>query len=72
LQGLRVLGRAKKLQYLLFNQFSVAVIVVFVVVVFVVVVFSYVCLFVFLTLQPTVVVFSQPGSGLQLPRVEVS
>jgi hypothetical protein len=27
-----------------------------------------VCLFVFLALQPIVVVFSQPGSGLQPPR----
>jgi hypothetical protein len=28
----------------------------------------YVCLFVFLALQPIVAVFSQPGSGLQPPR----
>jgi hypothetical protein len=28
-----------------------------------------VCLFIFLALQPTVVVFSQPGSGLWAPRV---
>ena len=28
-------------------------------------------LFVFLALQPIVVVFSQPGSGLYLPRVRV-
>jgi hypothetical protein len=28
----------------------------------------FVCLFVFLALQPIVVVFSQPGSGLQPPR----
>jgi hypothetical protein len=28
-----------------------------------------VCLFVFLALQPTVVVFSLPGSGLYPPRV---
>jgi hypothetical protein len=27
------------------------------------------CLFVFLALQPIVVVFSQPGSGLEPPRV---
>jgi hypothetical protein len=30
---------------------------------------EHVCLFVFLALQPIVVVFSQPGSGLLPPRV---